>query len=659
MKIQLVIFFLLASSAFPLFAQNKMHDAKDAQSKQIKPIYVGQANMQSDPLDFVPKIEGIGVDHKSEGDSTMQIILEKTKIKLDALGKNWKGFAGAIAETINSNADLSNTNLESSKDSKEKKIRSAGTPIFVNGFTANTTSSSPPDNTVAVNTLGHTVSLINSNLRIYNTTGGSLYYKSLYSFFNLFLVPGQDTFVNDLCDPKILFDCENKRFIAFVMTCDAVASNSKIMFAFSKEENPLNGWNVYTFEADQFNVGAWFDHPRLGINGFDVFVSGNMFNNSMQYVETNVYQVDKMAAYAGNATPASWAYHNLSSNPYTPTFASDAACGNTGDKMNFISTSSGGSIKLKMYSLSGKANAGVSPTIAYQSITVPSYSPPGYSPQPNTSILLRTGDCRGHDAFTLNGKIHFAFHTDAGGGYAGIYYTKLEKVGTIWSAAKTKIFGAVNSDWAYPSLAHFGWGPGDETILVTYLSSSNTEYGSMRAVTMDANLDPSLSLLVKSGIDYINYIPSTNGGFTTCRWGDYSGSSRIPGYGMPSAWFSGMYGNTNNNWTNYICKLNRDWDIANGVNDINNKATDAIKIFPNPVVNKIWNMEIKVAQNTFATFMLVNMNGAQTTKLYDGIISKGINTFSFDTANLAQGIYFVEIIVDNKILESRKLIIKN
>jgi hypothetical protein len=612
---------------FALFAQPTF-TAGDAKSAKIQPFFVTEANMQTDPLEYESFVEGHAVNHKSAQNSTDSIQIAKTKIKTDALGNAW-------------GADIQKTR--------------ANEPIFINGFNANTTTSTPPDNTIAVNSVGQIVSIINSNVRVYNTSGTSLYLKSIYSFLNLGLVPGQDTFVSTICDPKVLFDCEKKRFIAFAMTCDAKADHSKIMVAFSKAEDPLLGWNVYTYKADVFlNDFVWFDHPRIGINGFDFFVSGNMFSNALAYQETNIYQIDKLAGYNGDANPASWAYHNLLDDPFTPSFASDALCGSTGNRSYFIATSGGNNNKLKFYTLTGRANAGVSPTIAYQSITVPSYSPPGYSPQPGTTTLLRTGDCRSHDAYYLNGNINFTFHTDAGGGYAGLYLARLKNTAGAWSASQTKVFKSTNVDLTYPSIAHYGTSGADQTTLITYLSSGVNTFGSMNAVVVDPNMNAGTPVLVKAGVNFMNYNPQTTGAFTTCRWGDYSGSCVQAGTSVPSVWFSGMFGNSSNNWTNYIARLNRFW--ATGVTD-NLIANNDVKIYPNPALNKQWNMEVQVEKNTFATFELTNLNGSVSEKIYEGVLKQGKNNFNFSTIHLAPGLYLVKILSGNKLLQTQKLII--
>ncbi len=613
-------------------AQAQESIAGDALSKKIIATYLGDANMQSDPVYYEPSIEGIGIDHKSSNTIEDSIQQAKTMLKLKA--------------------------LENGSSAVPKKSR-ANEPLFAGGFTANSTSSSPPDNTLAINTKGQIVSLINANIRIYNTTGTSLYLKSLYSFLNLGLIPGQDTFVSTLCDPKVFFDCEKKRYIAFVMTCDAKADHSKIMFAFSKDEDPLLGWNVYTLIADQFNKSVWFDHPRIGINGFDVFASGNMFTDAKSYVETNIYQLDKLACYNAAPNPSAWAYHGLSANPFTPSFANDAACGNTGDKSYFIATQGGGgSNSLKFYTLTGRASNATTPTIAYQAVTVPTYSSPGHSPQPNTSVLLRTGDCRTHDAYYLNGKINLAFHTDAGLGFSGIYLTRLKNTSGTWSNAQTKVFKVANTDLTYPSIAHYGTSLTDETTIIGYLSSSNTIYGSMNAVIMDPNLNSGTPLLIKSGVNYIDYLSQTNSsGTVTSRWGDYTGLTPMTNATVPSVWFSGMYANTNKNWTNYICRLNRFWDVANGTIQSENIDNTNVQLFPNPVMDNTWKMEIKASQNILATFILTSLDGKIISTLYHGVVKAGNNSFSFNTQSLSPGVYLVNVFTKDKVLQSQKLIV--
>ena len=108
--------------------------------------------------------------------------------------------------------------------------------------------------------------------------------------------------------------------------------------------------------------------------------------------------------------------------------------------------------------------------------------------------------------------------------------------------------------------------------------------------------------------------------------------------------------------------------FATGIPDTTlNKQDDSFAEFANP---QTLNTSIKVWPNPAKNYVMVSVNSLQPgetgeTILYNftgipcalGHISNGIN--EIDTGNLESGIYMLEILTQNKLHETRRLVIKH
>jgi hypothetical protein len=612
---------------------------KSISTVQITNISHGKVDMVSDNLTFDPSLTfNPPAPMEKEQEQVEALQIQKTKLKLAQLN---------IAPTT----PVKNTR--------------ATDPIFVKGWKANLNTGTPSDNTIATNTIGHIVSMVNSNIIIYDTAGTKLYQKSMSTFFKDNLIPGQlnNTIVNQ-CDPKVTFDCENKRFIAFSMTCDGTSANSRILIAVSEQEDPTKGWNTYIYKTNAFNAGVWFDYPRIGTNKNNIFISGNMFTDAGQFDEVYLFQMDKWQAYAGGATNICIVHRNITGNPFTISSVNQGLCTSLPTNHYLVSSNAGAnnSTKFNLYEVIGNATDATTPTISRTQLTtsIP-YSIPGYAIQKGTSVVLKTGDSRGHDAIMINGVIHFACHTDAGSGYSGIHYNRFTKSGTTW-AVSSKVIKATNVEYAYPSLASFSNGSGggtDQTVFMGLMTSSSTEYASIKAVSIDGSMNVSNVVPIKIGDNNIAYLTDSIGGFVTTRWGDYTGCFRQHYNSVPTVWIHGLHGdavNTGKSWSNYIAKLVAapEWPLS-----INNTIkNESITVFPNPTANKYFSINIQAPEQQKVSISLLDINGKQITMLLQAEIYNGNNTFTFNAATLASGTYMLQIIGNKNLQKTEKIIIQ-
>lgn len=127
-----------------------------------------------------------------------------------------------------------------------------------------------------------------------------------------------------------------------------------------------------------------------------------------------------------------------------------------------------------------------------------------------------------------------------------------------------------------------------------------------------------------------------------------------------AAWYSVSVSNINSDYyvSNFRYKFEFESDGGNNIyiDDINlypESMTDieasdnitGLSIYPNPV-NDVMNISLNVSENENYNISIINALGEQVAVVYHGELISGVNTLSFDAANLAKGIYFVRIEAD-------------
>lgn len=271
--------------------------AGDAYRANIQGQYLGSGVLISDDVTLVPElIHRISKNESEDQEALEQLKKELNKQKMAAIE------AGIPHETI-------------------KKTRTPG-PIVAAGYNALTNQGTPSDNTIAVNKNNQIICVVNSSLRTYNAnTGASLAaVRGLATFFSN--LSNTNLASNTLCDPKVIFDPQVEKFILFAQTCEGNSSSSQILVAFSQTSDPTGQWNLYGFSGNpssSIGQNVWFDYPKIGVSNSDLFVSGNLFNNNMNYVQSVFYQINKTKCFAGQPLTVADAliWYDISNDPFT------------------------------------------------------------------------------------------------------------------------------------------------------------------------------------------------------------------------------------------------------------------------------------------------------------------------------------------------------
>ena len=564
---------------------------------------------------------------------------------------NWQPF---LYHDVSKNESEDNEMLEKIKEIKNRlKQSSVNKPEAKSSATAPTISNnfggvdnagfnSPLDNTVAISNGGIIVAFVNSKVAYYDVNGSLLYSQSMYNLIN------NASLVNNICDPKVIYDNTADRFITYAQTCDATSANSAVVIGFSVSNNPQDGWNFYALTGNPLNDGSWFDYPKLGISNDELFVTGNLFYQSAGFNQSVIYQVPKAPGYAG--TNLNWNYwYGISGSPFTILPLSWGQQGSYGPGLNLVSTagSTTGSTNINLYQITN--NLTNSPQLNLYNVTTTSYSTAGNAAQLGSTQTLDAGDCRAQDGFYLNGIIHFVFHSDIGSGWNGVNYNRIT-VSTATNISTT--YGLAGTyDYCYPAVASIGAGTSDKSVVVAFERSGPSIYPETRVVECDDNMTWSNSTQVKAGLNYVHYSWNTTKPYD--RWGDYTGICRKYNDNPATVWMAGMYGNNLNYWSQWIAKVG----VPTGINNVNEEQNKA-KVYPNPITDN-YKVEFELAVNQHIEINITDMQGKVVKDLYKGDATSGKNIFTFNKANLSSGVYFLNIYNNTTSIRNEKIIVEN
>lgn len=537
------------------------------------------------------------------------------------------------------------------------KTANALDPFKTLGFDALGSQGTPSDNTIAVGKNGKMIAAVNSSLRVYNTDGSVVPGQGV-RVFPLFW--NDATAKTDLCDPLVHYDTDYDRFIVFTQICDRSTFDNRILVAFSTTNDPAGPYHYYAFRSNlrevigaAYPVDVWFDYPKMGVSASDLFITGNLFRNTSSttssYEESAVFQIDKGACFAGNVNPNAVVFNDLTSNPFTLVPASHGMDDNYGNEMHMFATvNRNTSQTIRAYTVTGRVTG--NPTIALTNITIPVYSQPADGVQPNTNVLLNTGDNRGMSAMYVDGWAHFVFHCNGPGNYSAINYSRFQRANNAWVQVQNKIISSPGIDYGFPSIASMGHSFAEQSAMIVFNYSSLTLPAGIGAVYSDHLHDISNGIILDAGTDFVS-LGVSNG---TTRWGDYTGISREHNAPTPTVWGFGMSGNSSNRWTNHISR------IEGGSGPLDTKElkneTGKVKVYPNPVVD-IWTIELDLEEQGALAVYVYDMQGKKVRDVYERTVRVGESIFSFNKNGLTNGTYMVRITLNNKIVSNEKIVV--
>lgn len=522
-----------------------------------------------------------------------------------------------------------------------KKTTVAQDPVVTTSYTANTSPGIPPDNDLAVSKGGKAVSVINSNVFMFDAQSGQVEQQMSLRAFSL-PVGLNGLGINNRYDPKVVYDPLADRFIC-VMLNDRDAQNY-IVVGFSLSNDPQGAWSWYKFYGDYKSDSTWFDYPGVAITKDELFVTGNKIKFAEPwetgFSETVIYQIDKKSGYDSSATLKYklWDGIKHDGKSIRNLFPVKHGWVPIYDEQYFLSNRNFDTQNDTMFlvKVPGKIDAGgnVSVTVLKSPIL---YGVPPNGLQPDTNVVLATNDGRVLGAYGIYDEIQFVSTSiDPNNGNAAIYHGKISNYKTNPTISYAGFYTNDTLDFGYPNISFVGnpWGLNQSIISFNFTG---------------ANRNPGVGAVMFDGADYSNITTIKDGEASIARlagkdqrWGDYMGS-QVDFNNKGAVWVEGIYGlSNNNNYGSFIARLN---SPALGISNTSTNENSS-KVYPNPVVKELF-FEFDMPSQSMVAFKIYNVAGQLVDDMSKEKCKKGKNLVRFNTSVLPTGTYILKATSDN------------
>ncbi|MDZ4668427.1 MAG: T9SS type A sorting domain-containing protein [bacterium] len=538
-----------------------------------------------------------------------------------------------------------------SQKALNKKKAAADAPSLGLGFTANITQGTPNDNDFCIGNNGMMISCVNTNFTVYNDTGRAIVSKSLGSLGSA-LGP-----LNRTYDPRTIYDPEQDRYI-IVFLQGSSSLDTRIIVAFSTSSDPSKTWNLYQIPGNITGDSSWSDYPIISLSKKELFITVNRLKDNTfwknGFLESYIWQVDKMKGYAGDSLPQK-VYNNIKYND-KPLWSICPAKGGSklyGPEMYFLShrPSDLSNDSVFVHYISNTIESGVA-TLSSKVLR----NPVAYGLQPNAiqpnGRKLQTNDARVLSAMYEGGVISYVGNTIDTGLFApGVYYGRIHEIWTDKPRLEGTIISYDSMDIGYPSIAYVGSGEnGDHSSMITFSHVSPSLFPGTSVVYIDRKFNVSAPVFVKKGEGNIRVIFDS-----VERWGDYTGiQKRYNELGV--AWLNGSWGNTSNQNRTWVAKVISN-DPLSGVQSLR-KDKGMFNAYPNPVAQILY-FEFESKQKKMMHVELIGLDGKKNLVLAKDWAKSGLNQLQIDVQELPNGLYFVNLISDEGLEHSFKFIVQH
>lgn len=514
-------------------------------------------------------------------------------------------------------------------------------------FTGNGSNGTPNDNSVAVSNGGKIVSVVNTNVRMYDETGASINtYKSLAA-----ITTNQLGTLNRTFDPRIIYDPMADRFIMIFLQGDS-SNDSRIVLGFSQSNDPTSTWKFYSLEGNRWGNGTWFDYPIVSISKKDLFVTGNLLQDGKSWQEgfkqSIIWQVKKQNGYDGISLSSKY-YDSIVYNG-RPIWSICAVQGGSqpwGPETYFISLRPGDASNdtVFLHTVSNTLESGFAKLSTRILKSNKSYGVPPSAIQPSGQYL-QTNDARALSAIIESGTIYFVGNTIEPVNFSpSVYFGKI--TGLYPSPQVTAQYISYDTlDIGYPSIAYMGGGGADKSLLITFSHVSQQRQPGTSAVYIDRYGAINSYVRIREGDGSINLLTDSME-----RWGDYTGIQRK--YNEQGVvWVSGSYGNTISQHPTAIAKIKaNDTQLsAKGL------TLSELNVFPNPATQLIY-LTMQVENPGLYVFSVTDMSGLELKKLQELKLSNGSYKVSFDVSQLSAGSYILKAVTNNEQSLSQKFVV--
>jgi hypothetical protein len=347
----------------------------------------------------------------------------------------------------------------------------------------------PPD-TIAAAGPSEVVELVNTNIAVYNKTGGSPIFQQNLSQFFAGVMTG-----NALSDPFVLYDEQAGRFVVGVLDLSVsvfgTVSSDRLMIAVSNNNHPTSAADFtekhsinVTESALSHSGQVWGDYPRAGWNADEYVVTLNMFGTgfSQFYDHVSIITIGKAAATDANNATFTVTHTNRDGTNFTmaPATMHDAP---SGGPMYFVEEAPTANT-IRVVQATGLLTS--SPVFTETNIPVAPYTAPPAATQEGSSSLISTNDSRILNAEWRNGQLVAAQAVGvASDSQAHARWYQFTTGGTPALAQQGTIGVGSGSNSYFPAIAIAPNGD----LGMSYIESSPNEYMSMYVTGRSAS-DP-------------------------------------------------------------------------------------------------------------------------------------------------------------------------
>ena len=525
----------------------------------------------------------------------------------------------------------------------------AGTePTIGTNFEGNNFNGVPNDNDMAISNDSMVVSVTNSRIHIYNSvTEEQLLFRSLGNLADTLDISGSKF------DPKVIYDPSNDRFVMIYLNGSTFAT-SKIIVAFSKTNDPTAEWNLYALPGNPLENLTWSDYPVVGISGKDLFIGINTFTNGSTnnsgFIETCLWQVGLKEGYIGFDLITKYYSDILSGSKeifnICPIQEGDAPMG---ENMFLLSNRNTDleNDTLFLLEVTGRVSDPSTELIVRTVIADEPYILPVPAEQ-EAGHQFDTNDNRVLGGYTKNNRLHFVQScTDPSTGTSAIYYGVIDGHEGNSPTVTSRIFSDPALYYGYPNISWCGLTDGDEQSIITFNHSSETVFAGFSTIHVNANLEASDRVEIKSGLGYVNVLQSN-----LERWGDYSGSQRL--YDEPGTiWAVGSFGSAAHGHGTWLSQITTP-DLATGITTIQTEDINSL-VYPNPFINQI-EVVFELQKTTFLRLELVDIEGRIVKLIMEDRMKAGTNQISFNGSFLTAGTYFLNAYSGDNVVFSKQVI---
>lgn len=562
---------------------------------------------------------------------------------------------GTKKEELNRQRAIHEANQNGSTQISEKKSRATAiNPTIFKGIQGNTSTSTPNDNDIAVSNGGKVVSVVNSNIRVYDDTGKVL---STTSLTNLVAPIGVYSWISD---PRVLYDPKTDRFI-LVCFSGSVSYESTILVGFTQTNDPAGNWNFYTLNGNSFNDSTWSDYPIIAISDKDLFITFNQVKDNVSWTvgfkQSVIWQIDKQLGYNGNPLQYTlWSGIQYGGTNLRNICPAKYQTSTMGDNMYFLTLRNVAATNDSIF-VTEINNSYVSGQATLQQKLVITPKPYGFPPNARmkhpvngNKQYLMTNDARVLAAVYENDYVHFGSNTlNTQHMNAAVYLGTLKNISSANPIASADIISSPTMEYGYPSMTYVGSGANDHRILYTFSHCITDSFPGTSMMYKDANENFSDIISCKDGISYINILADSNE-----RWGDYTNIQKM--YNNPNrAYLSGSWGksNSNNSWVTIVDIP--EWPLSLGEQE--NTKSESI-VYPNPVIEKRFTTQFELPKAGHVKFELCDLNGNVISKIMETFVKQGKNEYSISTESLAKGMYLFKISTSESTIGIHKIVVE-